>query len=168
MGRDYSHCSASELTDLQVRSFVYSWFLENTEKWRPHIRFKRDFSKADAQDCSHLVLTGLTLSMWTTPYFHYFGALGVWPWARTWPHVSVLGWHMCTAYNYWIAWEQFCLNCHHHPLTLHCQQYQKNRVPSWHAKGLPALVPRTGLRATWKQLQIMAGRAPKYWHSNTT
>ena len=32
MGRDYSDCRASELTDRQVSGFVYSWFLENTEK----------------------------------------------------------------------------------------------------------------------------------------
>ena len=34
-GRDYSDCTArlsSELTDRQVSGFVYSWFLENTEK----------------------------------------------------------------------------------------------------------------------------------------
>ena len=34
MGRDYSNCRASELTDLQVSGFVFSWFLENTEKTR--------------------------------------------------------------------------------------------------------------------------------------
>ena len=32
MGRDYSYCRASELTDSQVSGFVFSWFLENTEK----------------------------------------------------------------------------------------------------------------------------------------
>ena len=32
MGRDYSNCRASELTDHQVSGFVFSWFLENTEK----------------------------------------------------------------------------------------------------------------------------------------
>ena len=32
MGRDYSDSRASELTDRQVSGFVYSWFLENTEK----------------------------------------------------------------------------------------------------------------------------------------
>ena len=32
MGRDYSDCRASELTDRQVSGFVFSWFLENTEK----------------------------------------------------------------------------------------------------------------------------------------
>ena len=30
MGRDYSDCRASELTDSQVSGFVFSWFLENT------------------------------------------------------------------------------------------------------------------------------------------
>ena len=34
MGRDYSNCRASELTDLQVSGFVFSWFLKNTEKTR--------------------------------------------------------------------------------------------------------------------------------------
>ena len=32
MGRDYSYCRASELTDCQVSGFVFSWFLENSEK----------------------------------------------------------------------------------------------------------------------------------------
>ena len=32
MDRDYSYCRASELTDRQVSGFVFSWFLENTEK----------------------------------------------------------------------------------------------------------------------------------------
>ena len=32
MGRDYSYCRASELTDCQVSGFVFSWLLENTEK----------------------------------------------------------------------------------------------------------------------------------------
>ena len=32
MGRDYGDYRASELTERQVRGFVYSWFLENTEK----------------------------------------------------------------------------------------------------------------------------------------
>ena len=32
MGRDYSDCRASELTDCQVSGFVFFWFLENTEK----------------------------------------------------------------------------------------------------------------------------------------
>ena len=32
MGRDYSDCRASELTDRQVSGFIFSWFLENTEK----------------------------------------------------------------------------------------------------------------------------------------
>ena len=32
MCRDYSYCGALELTDRQVSGFVYSWFLENTEK----------------------------------------------------------------------------------------------------------------------------------------
>ena len=32
MGRDYSNCRASELTDRQVSGFVFSRFLENTEK----------------------------------------------------------------------------------------------------------------------------------------
>ena len=32
MGRDYSDCWASVLTDSQVSGFVYSWFLENTLK----------------------------------------------------------------------------------------------------------------------------------------
>ena len=32
MGRDTSYYRALELTDLQVSGFVFSWFLENTEK----------------------------------------------------------------------------------------------------------------------------------------
>ena len=32
MGRDHSYCRASELTDRQISGFVYSLFLENTEK----------------------------------------------------------------------------------------------------------------------------------------
>ena len=35
MGRDQSDCGALELTDCQVSSFVFSWFLENREKRRP-------------------------------------------------------------------------------------------------------------------------------------
>ena len=38
MGRDCSDCRASELTIRQVSGFVYSWFLENTEKRRPSKR----------------------------------------------------------------------------------------------------------------------------------
>ena len=34
VGREYSYCRASELTDCQVSGFVYSWFLENTEKMK--------------------------------------------------------------------------------------------------------------------------------------
>ena len=32
MGRDYSYCRASELTDLQVSGIFFFWFLKNTEK----------------------------------------------------------------------------------------------------------------------------------------
>ena len=35
MGTGQSYCRASELTDCQVSGFVFSWFLENTEKLRP-------------------------------------------------------------------------------------------------------------------------------------
>ena len=38
MGRDYSYCRASELTDSQVSGFVYSWFLEIQKRRRPHKR----------------------------------------------------------------------------------------------------------------------------------
>ena len=49
MGRDYSNCRASELTDCQVSGFVFSWFLENTEKTKALVR---DFPKAHAQGWS--------------------------------------------------------------------------------------------------------------------
>ena len=48
MDRDYSDRSASELTDRQASGFVYSWFLENTEKNQGIVR---DFSEAHAPDC---------------------------------------------------------------------------------------------------------------------
>ena len=44
MGRHYSNCRASELTDRQVSGFIFSWFLENTEKMKAS-------SKAHAQGC---------------------------------------------------------------------------------------------------------------------
>ena len=34
MDRDYSNCRASDMTDHQVSGFVFSWFLENTEKMK--------------------------------------------------------------------------------------------------------------------------------------
>ena len=48
MGRDYSDCRASELTDRQVSGFVFSWFLKKIQKnLRPHERLQ-GFSKAHA------------------------------------------------------------------------------------------------------------------------
>ena len=77
MGRYYSDCRASELTDRQVSGFVFSWFLENTEKRRPH----RDFSKAHAPGCIIQILDGtyrsvvtqdisefLTTKLWSTHF----------------------------------------------------------------------------------------------------
>ena len=42
MGRDYSYCRASALTDSKVSGFIYSWILENTGKtkasWETFLR----------------------------------------------------------------------------------------------------------------------------------
>ena len=65
MGRNYSDCRASELTDRQVSSFVYSWFLESTEKNEGLVR---DFSKAHAPDCPWFEY-GFWLPAYTTPIF---------------------------------------------------------------------------------------------------
>ena len=57
MDRDYSNCRALELTDHQVSGFVFSWFLENTEKTKASqdtfLRLMpiRDFSKTHAPGC---------------------------------------------------------------------------------------------------------------------
>ena len=43
MGRDYSYCRASELTDCQISVFCFSWFLEKKKKGRPHQRLFKGF-----------------------------------------------------------------------------------------------------------------------------
>ena len=47
MGRDYSYCWTSKLTDSQVSGLVFSWFLKNTAKNEGLIK---DFFEAHAPD----------------------------------------------------------------------------------------------------------------------
>ena len=65
MGRDYSYCRASELTDRQVSGF---FFFLISRKYRKKEGLTRDFSKAHAQDWfgAALSTSNIVLFTWTS------------------------------------------------------------------------------------------------------